>query len=150
MRLSLPATRVGLLCCAVFTVAPAAVVDAASQDPATVAPTSIEKVKDGVETPISKPLTPPVPVRLRPVFKSGVEKHPFVLTLDEDLHKTFDLNDLQRQSASWSARCCGIGLGQVFSAIQKSKTESETRKAREQVLRELAELEAARAAAIIK
>jgi len=147
--MSLQRISFALLCCAWVALSHAPVGNAAPQDQGPAAPTSLEKVKEGVETPIVTPLTPSVPVRLHPVFKSGVEKHPFVLTLDEDLHKTFDLTDLQRQSAAWSAQCCGIGLGGVFSAIKKSQLESQRRKAREQVLRELADLEAARAAAAI-
>jgi hypothetical protein len=114
------------------------------------APTSLERVKERLETPVSRPLTPSVPVHLRPVFKSGVEKHPFVLTLDQDLHKTFDLNELQRQSAMWSARCCGIDLAQVYKAIGKSLYDRRVSQTREEIAKELAELQAARAAAGIK
>ena len=68
----------------------------------------------------------------------------FVLTLEEALHKEFDLNDLQRQSAEWSSRCCGINLGQVLQMIDDAMKERKIRKTREQIWRELAELEAAR------
>src|SRR6478672_9693918 len=112
--MSLAATPVFLLCCATFVVHASSVVQARPQEQGAVAPTSIDKVKAGVDTPIVTPLTPSVPVRLRPVFKSGVEKHPFVLTLDEDLHKTFELTDFQRRAANWSAQCCGLNLAQIY------------------------------------
>ncbi len=54
------------------------------------------------------------------------------------------LNDLQRQSAEWSSRCCGFDLGLIFNAVDKALKERQIRKTREQIWRELAELEAAR------
>jgi hypothetical protein len=149
--MSVAATPSVLVCCAALLVNSAAVVHARPQEQGAVACTSIDKVKEGVLTPIVTPLAPSVPVRLRPVFKSGVEKHPFVLTLEEDLHKTFELTDFQRRAANWSAQCCGLNLAQIYGAIKQAQAESQVRKAREQVLRELADLDSARSAAgIIK
>jgi hypothetical protein len=132
-----------LLCSAVAAVCAPRMAYAWPQDPAVPA-TSLEHVKDRLDTPVVRSLTPSTPVRLRPVFKSGVEAHPFVRTLDEDLHKTFDLNALQRQSADWSSKCCGIDLVGVYKAIAKANEERQVSKAREQVARELAALRAAR------
>ena len=119
---------------------------AAPQDPAA-PPTSLDRVKDRLDTPIVRSLTPSVPVQLRPVFKSSVEKHPYVVTLDQALHKQFDLNALQRQSADWSSRCCGIDLAGVYKALKQANDDRRVSKTREQIARELAELQAARAAA---
>jgi hypothetical protein len=119
---------------------------AAPQDPAAPA-TSVDRVKNQLDTPVSRSLTPSVPVQLRPVFKSGVEKHPWVLTFDQAMHKQFDLNALQRQSADWSSRCCGIDLGAIYTAVQHARQDALTSKTRAQIVRELAELRAARAAA---
>jgi hypothetical protein len=119
---------------------------AQDQDPAVPA-TSVDRVKTQLDTPIVRTLTPSVPVQLRPVFKSGVEKHPWVQTFDQAMHKQFDLNALQRQSADWSSRCCGLNLGSIYKAVHDARQDALTRKTREQIRRELAELRAARAAA---
>lgn len=79
-----------------------------------------------------------------PTFKSRVDQRAFVLTLEEALHKQFDLNDLQRQSAEWASKCCGFDVGQLVKIVDEALTRRKIRKTREQIARELAELEAAR------
>jgi len=96
---------------------------------------------------VLRTLTPAAPVRLRTPFKSRVDQRIFVSTLEEDLHKTFDLNALQRQSAAWSAQCCGIRLGDVLNRMEQAMNERRVSKIREQIRRELADLRAANAAA---
>ena len=132
-----------LLYAAVVTVCGSSPLRAAPQDPA-VPSTALDRVKGRLDTPIVRSLTPSVPVQLRPVFKSSVEKHPYVVTLDQALHKQFDLNALQRQSADWSSRCCGIDLAGVYKAIKKANDDRLTSKTRAQIARELADLRAAR------
>jgi hypothetical protein len=83
----------------------------------------------------------PVPV---PTFKTRVDQRVFVLTLEEALHKEFDLNAFQRQSAEWASKCCGFNLGQVVTSVDEALRDRKIRKTREQIARELAELEAAR------
>ena len=68
----------------------------------------------------------------------------FVLTLEEALHRDFDLNIIQRQSADWASKCCGFDLGQIVRLIDQEMQDRKIRKTREQIRRELAELEAAR------
>jgi hypothetical protein len=85
-----------------------------------------------------------VPLQLPPVFKSRVDQRVFVLTLEEALHKQFDLNLLQRQSAEWAAKCCGYNLGSLLDIVNEALRDRKIRKTREQIARELAELEAAR------
>lgn len=119
---------------------------AQDQDPGVPA-TSVERVKTQLDTPIVRTLTPSVPVQLRPVFKSGVEKHPWVQTFDQAMHKQFDLNALQRQSADWSSRCCGLDLAGIYQGVRHAREDAITSKTRAQIVRELAELRAARAAA---
>ena len=63
-------------------------------------------------------------------------------TLDEDLHKTFDLTDFQRQYAEYASRS-GLDLGVIFRKIDKALEERQIRRTREQIARELAELKAA-------
>lgn len=105
---------------------------------------ALGRVKARLDQAPGRPLTPSGPLELRPVFKSTVERHPFVLTLEQDLHKTFDLNDMQRQSAEWSAKCCGLDLGALFRSVDHALDERRVRKTREQIARELALLEAAK------
>jgi hypothetical protein len=122
--------------------APSASVYASPQAPSSVTPTSLDRVKERLDHPAARSLVPAVPVQLRPTFKSRVDQRVFVLTLEEDLHKTFDLNDLQRQSAAWSSQCCGLDLGALFKHIDKALDERRVRKTREEIARELAELAA--------
>ena len=135
-----------LWCAAGLTMSAPAPVHASPQEPASVPATSLERVKKRLERPPAPPLAPAVPVQLRPTFRSGVDQRVYVLTFEEDLHKTFDLNDFQRQSAAWSAKCCGLDLGTLFKTIDKAMDERRARKTREQIARELAELEAAKLA----
>jgi hypothetical protein len=136
-----------VLCCGAFLASAPPVVGASPQDSAGNPATSLTRVKARLDEPIVRPLTPSVPVQLHPVFKSGVEKHPFVLTLDQDLHQTFDLTALQRQSAAWSSQCCGLDLVRLYKVIQQANKDRLVSKTRAQIARELSELQAARAAA---
>lgn len=118
---------------------------AAQQQPAAAPPVSLDRIKEELARPglkLDVPIPPP-----RPTFKARVDQRVFVLTLEEALHRDFDLNDLQRQSAEWAGKCCGLDLGTVTRAVDKALKEREIRKTREQIWRELAELAAARAAA---
>ena len=135
-----------VLWCAGLTMSAPAPVHASPQEPASVPGTSLERVKKRLERPPAPPLAPAVPVQLRPTFRSGVEQRVYVLTFEEDLHKTFDLNYFQRQSAAWSAKCCGLDPVMLIKAVDKALDERRVRKTREQISRELAELEAAKMA----
>lgn len=83
-------------------------------------------------------------LELPPLFKSRVNQRMFVLTLEEVLHKEFDLNVLQRQSADWAGKCCGYNLGSLLKGVNDARRDRKARKTREQIARELAELTAAR------
>lgn len=137
-------TRSALLCVLTLATGPATTLGAAPQQPEGGSPVSLERIKGQLAKAPARELKPEAPVPLRPTFRSRVDQRVFVLTLEEALHKEFDLNDLQRQSAEWSSRCCGIDLGQVLQMIDDKMTERKIRKTREQIWRELAELEAAR------
>ena len=106
---------------------------------------AVQHVRQDLEKPAA-PLKNAPPPRPLPTFKSSVER-PWVLTLDEQLHKEFDLTPLQRQSADWSGRCCGINLIQVAKGINKAVQQEKERRVRTQISREVAEIEAARAQA---
>lgn len=116
---------------------------AAPQEQPGEAATSVTRIKHRLERPVSRSFTPAVPARLRPTFKSRTDQRAFVPTLEEDLHKTFALTDFQRQYAEYASRS-GLDLGFLFSRIDKAMEERKIRKTREQMARELAELQAAR------
>jgi hypothetical protein len=79
-------------------------------------------------------------------FRTTVEQRRFVITFEEWLDKEFKLTALQRQSAEWGARCCGIGLDPLFRSIERALERRQVRKIREQIARELEVIEAARKA----
>jgi hypothetical protein len=113
--------------------------------PPSAPPVSLERIREGLEKPPPIHLKLDVPMPLKPpTFKARVDQRVFVLTLEEALHKEFDLNDLQRQSAEWSSKCCGYNLGALMKKVDEALQERKIRKTREQIARELAELEAAR------
>ena len=117
---------------------------AAPQQPAAAPPVSLERIKEelarkGQGLKLDVPIPPP-----RPTFKSRVDQRAFVLTLEEALHRDFDItNEIQRQNANWAAKCCGFDIGLIFNAIDKKLKERKIRKTREQIAQELAFIEAA-------
>lgn len=117
---------------------------AASQEPAGSLPVSLERIRENIEKPPPPRLKPAAPVHLPPTFKSRVDQRTWVPTLQQHLHKTFDLTPMQRQSADWAARCCGYNLGALVKGADDLLRARKIRKTREQIARELAELEAAR------
>ena len=84
-----------LLCCGTAAMSPRAL-QAAPQEQPGESGTSLSRIKKGLDRPPA-PLKPSGELQLRPTFRSEVIKHPFVPTLEEHLHKTFDLTDFQRQ-----------------------------------------------------
>jgi hypothetical protein len=101
---------------------------------------------------IAKQLSKPAPMQLKvdqqtlPVatFRVSVEQRVYVLPFKEWLDNEFKLNDLQRQSADWASRCCGINLGSLFQKLEDAQRRHEVREIRQQIARELEDLEAAR------
>jgi hypothetical protein len=77
-------------------------------------------------------------------FKVHVEQRRYVPTLQEWLDDKFTMTELQKQSADWASKCCGINLAPLFDTVEKSLQRRKERQIREQIARELAELEAAR------
>jgi hypothetical protein len=122
----------------------AATLEAAPQQPDGTPPVSLDRIREGLEQPPALRLEADVPLQLPPIFRSRVEQRVFVPTLEEVLHKQFDLNALQRQSADWAARCCGYALGDLLERVNKARRDRQIRKTREQIARELAELKAAK------
>ena len=125
-------------------VSPPVGLGAAPQSPTGVPPASVERIKEQL-TKTSAPRMLDVPLQL-PVatFRSGVEQRVYVLTLEQQLRKDFTLTLLQRQSADWASKCCGINLNQLFQSAERALQRRQIRKIRERIARELAEIEAAR------
>ncbi len=137
-------TRLGILFAALWGSALAAVLGAEPQRPDIAVAVSLERIREQLETAPTHRLEPGVPVPLSvPTFKTRVEQRVFVPTLEEHLRREFTLNLLQRQSADWASRCCGLNLAQLAKHTSDALRERKTRKTREQIARELAELDAA-------
>lgn len=116
---------------------------AAAQQSASIPSVSLERIRKGLET--TPALRVAVDTSQLPVatFRASVERRPYVLTLEQQLHKQFDLNLLQRQSADWASRCCGYNLNRLAKGVSTALQRRKERKVREQVARELAEVRAA-------
>lgn len=142
MRTFLRATLCVWLCVPAVVVWPAAL-GAAPQQPAGDLPVSLERIREELDRAPALELDVPMPVP-RPTFKSRVDQRAFVLTLEQALHKQFDMtNLLQRQSAEWASKCCGYDIGQLFRAVDEALERRKIRKTREQIAQELALLDAA-------
>ena len=107
-------------------------------------PVSLVRIREELaKTPTGLKLDMPVQVPVA-TFKTRVDQRVYVLSLEEWLEKEFKLNLLQRQSAEWASKCCGIGLDPLFKGVERALQRRRVRKTREQIARELAESEAAR------
>lgn len=118
---------------------------AAPQEPSTgQAPVSLERIREGLEKPnaLSAALARPQP-DARPRFRSLVEERRRVLTFEEQLQKDLEPTPLLRQSRDWASRCCGLDMSVLFKGIEQAWDRRKTRKIREQIARELEELQAA-------
>jgi hypothetical protein len=117
---------------------------AGDQGPTPDLPVSLDRIQGELAKPpaglkLDRPVQVPVAT-----FKTRVDQRVYVLSLEEWLEKEFKLNTLQRQSADWASRCCGIGLDPLFKGVERALQRRKLRKTREQIARELAAVEAAR------
>ena len=117
---------------------------AAPQEPTGAPSVSLERIRREVEKTPARRIDLDVPLQL-PVatFKTSVNQRPLMLTFEEQLHKDFDLTLLQRQSQEWASKCCGINLVQLTTSIKRVLRRREEREIRQQIARELAEVEEA-------
>jgi hypothetical protein len=76
-------------------------------------------------------------------FRVSVDTSVFGLSIVDQLRKEFELTPLQRQSAEWRAKCCGINLLSVADAIEKGVRQWKENRIHDRVSRELAEVVAA-------
>ena len=108
-------------------------------------PVSLERIRNELEVGVPSRLRLDMPVeRPAPRFRTRVDQTVYVLTLDQWLDKEFNLIGIQRQSADWASKCCGIGLDPLFKSVENALQRRKERKIREQIARELAELDTAR------
>lgn len=117
---------------------------AAPQDPGGLPVASLEHVQDALNRTPSRSLKfdakVPVPAA---TFRVTVRERLFVVPIMESLRKEFELTPLQRQSADWSSRCCGLNLVTLTETLEKAFRRWEEGRIHDRVARELAEVEAA-------
>jgi hypothetical protein len=108
-------------------------------------PVSIERIREGLDKPAkgSLALDTPLPLPV-PRFRTGVEQRRYMLTFEEQLRKDLELTPMQRQSADWASRCCGLDLSLLFDPIDRAMQRRKERKVRERIAGELEDLKAAR------
>jgi hypothetical protein len=117
---------------------------AAPQEPANVPPVSLERIREKLEkTPAPRKLDLQLQLPVA-TFKTSVNQRVYVLSLEEQLRKEFALTLLQRQSQDWASKCCGLNLNQFATSVKAAVQRRKVRRIRQQIARELAELEAAR------
>jgi hypothetical protein len=145
MAAFLRATVSGVFSLVALVVCSSATPAAAPQGPAEDLPVSVERIREELAKPHPTGLKLDMPRQL-PVatFKTRVDQRVFVLPLEDWLEKELKLTGLQRQSADWGARCCGINLDPLFKSLDDALKRRKERKIREQIARDLAELEARR------
>ena len=116
-----------------------------TQEPTSVLPVSLERIREELEkTParrLSLDVKLPLPVA---TFRTSADHRVFVLSLEEQLRKEFTLTLLQRQSQDWASKCCGFDLNQLATSVHRALQRREVRRIRRRIARELAQLEAAR------
>lgn len=108
-------------------------------------PVSFERIRAGVEKPEGHALDAGVPLPLPAVrFDVTVEGRTYMLSFEEQLHKDLEPTLLQRQSRDWASKCCGLDLNMLFEPIDRALQRRKERRIRQQIARELEELEASR------
>lgn len=130
---------------AIATLGPVATQTVAAQElSGSDSPVSIERVKDSLTRTPAQSLRfdarMPLPAA---TFRVTVNQRLFVLPILDSLRKEFELTPLQRQSADWSSRCCGLSIAALTEGIERAFRQRKERRVREQVARELAEVIAA-------
>ena len=116
---------------------------AAPQAPEQVPVASLSRVKDALDK--APPLSLKFDVKMAmPVatFRTTTQRD-YMLPFVEQLRKEFELTPLQKQSAEWASKCCGLNLLSLTKGLKGAWRRRDERRTREQIARELAELRAA-------
>lgn len=152
MAIFLRATAFAVFCPLALVVCLSAPLGAAPQDPPKDLPVSLDRIREELaKTPPTLKLDMPLQVPVAR-FKSRVDQRVYVLTLQDWIDKEFKLTALQRQSANWASAggyvlasgAYGVRLDPLFEAVEKALERRRVRQIREQIARELAQIEAAR------
>ena len=106
---------------------------------------SLERIREGLEKPNTLSAALERQPEARPRFRSAVDERRRVLTFEEQLQKDLEPTPLLRQSRDWASRCCGMDMSVLFKGIEQAWDRRKVRKIREQIARELEELQAAAA-----
>ena len=119
----------------------AVTIDAAPQQETHPSADSLSRIKRELEkTPAEQlKLDLQLPVA---TFRTTVEQRRFMVSFDEWLRKEFELTPFQRQSQEWRSKCCGIDLIGWKNTLDRALQRREARRIREQIARELAQIEA--------
>ena len=117
---------------------------AAQRAPEQSPPVSLSRVKDAIEKTPPQSLKFDVTVSM-PVatFKTTTERD-YVVPFIEQLRKEFELTPLQKQSAEWASKCCGLNLLSLTKGLKGAWRRRDERRTREQIARELADLRSAK------
>jgi hypothetical protein len=119
-------------------------IDAAPQQERHPSADSLSRIKRDLERTPAQQLNLDLPVPVA-TFRATVEQRRFMLSFDEWLRREFELTLFQRQSQEWYAKCCGINLLNLprwADNLDRGRQRRELRKLREQIARELAQVEA--------
>jgi hypothetical protein len=142
----LPRAATLAVCLVGLVVSLAAPTAATPQEPGTPAGVSLERIRQGLRNAPARSIRLDVPLPIA-IFRVEVKQRPYILPFMEQLNKEFALNASQRQSQDWASRCCGIDLiglaTGVTTRLDNALKAREARKTREQIARELTELDAA-------
>jgi hypothetical protein len=118
-------------------------VGAAPQEPAA-PPESVQHIRTVLNRTPSQSLKfdarMPQPVA---TFRVSVDTRVFGLSIVDQLRKEFELTPLQRQSAEWRSKCCGVNLLSLADVIEKGVRQWKEKRIRDRVNRELADVIAA-------
>lgn len=112
------------------------------QQPASVLPVSLDRVREELKKPPpaidpDRPLEQPVAT-----FRMVIEQPRFVPTIHEWIAREFTVTALQRQSAEWGEKCCGMNLISLWKGVARVRRRSEEARIRREVAQVVAELEA--------
>lgn len=106
-------------------------------------PSSLARVKDSIER------TPPQSLKFdakmtMPVatFRTTTQRD-YVVPFIEKLRTEFELTPLQKQSAEWASKCCGLNLLSLTKGLKGAWRRRYERRMRVQIARELVDLRAA-------
>jgi hypothetical protein len=82
-------------------------------------PASLARVKDAINRAPARSLKfdlkMPVPVA---TFKTTTQRD-YMIPFVEQLRKDFELTPLQRQSAEWASKCCGLNLLTLSKGLKR-------------------------------